>query len=450
MPERHPAPAAGDAGWARAVCAGIRAAGCRWVVHVPDNPLAHVLRVLAGAHPDIRTIVATREEEAFGIAAGLYLGGGRSAVMLQSSGLGNSLNTIGSLLVAYRIPVLTVMSMRGGPGEWNEAQVPVGRAVPSFLDALGIQHTRANTLDDAESAIRIAASLAFGTRMPAACLLTRALTNPRSAVRDPLSDPLSDPRSAVRDPLSDPRSAVRDPLFAVRDSLPAVRDPRSAVRDSESAASHARPAVRDPLSAIRSPAAMSRLEATRLVVQRLRDEAVVATLGHPAYDLFAAGDRPTNFYTWGSMGTASSVGLGVALARPERRVLVIDGDGSLLMNLGALATIAVTRPANLTLIVWDNEVYGTTGGQRSATASGADLAGAATALGIAAAATVYTSAEMVSALDRSAAEPGPAIVVAKVSESGTAPKPPLDCVFLKHRFMAALGSTEPATQGGGT
>jgi thiamine pyrophosphate-dependent acetolactate synthase large subunit-like protein len=145
---------------------------------------------------------------------------------------------------------------------------------------------------------------------------------------------------------------------------------------------------------------------------------------------------------------ASSVGLGLALARPDRRVLVCDGDGSLLMNLGSLATIAITRPANLTILVWDNGEYGTTGGQKSATASGADLAGVASALGIPIATTVHTARELGYELDRSAAAAGPAVIVAKVAESTPVAKPPLDCVFLKQRFMAALGSPEGATLGG--
>src|SRR6185503_7791065 len=111
---------------------------------------------------------------------------------------------------------------------------------------------------------------------------------------------------------------------------------------------------------------------------------IVASLGHPAYDLYAAGDRPANFYTWGSMGLASSIGLGLAMARPDLRVFVLDGDGSLLMNLGSLATIGWTRLANLVVIVWDNQEYGTTGGQQTATAHGADLEAAARAMGTAA------------------------------------------------------------------
>jgi thiamine pyrophosphate-dependent acetolactate synthase large subunit-like protein len=192
---------------------------------------------------------------------------------------------------------------------------------------------------------------------------------------------------------------------------------------------------------------MNRLDATRRLLAALGDEPVVASLGHPAYDLFAAGDRPANFYTWGSMGLASSIGLGLALARPELRVFVVDGDGSLLMNLGSLATIGWTRPANLVLIVWDNELYGTTGGQETATAHGADLEIAARAMGATATATVRTEDEFDAAIARARREDGPWVIVAKVAESAPTVKPPLDCVFLKQRFMAAIGNAEAATQG---
>jgi len=109
--------------WAAGVCAGLYACDSRDVVYVPDNPLSHVLRVLHERYPDVRTTVATREEEAFGIAAGLYLGGKRPTVMLQSSGLGNSINALTSLFMPYQIPALVIISMRGDEGEWNAAQV---------------------------------------------------------------------------------------------------------------------------------------------------------------------------------------------------------------------------------------------------------------------------------------------------------------------------------------
>jgi len=196
---------------------------------------------------------------------------------------------------------------------------------------------------------------------------------------------------------------------------------------------------------------MTRLEATHRVVQALApldDVPVVASLGHPAYDLYAAGDRAANFYTWGSMGLASSVGLGLAMARPDLRVFVLDGDGSLLMNLGSLATIGWVRPANLVVVVWDNEEYGTTGGQQTATAHGSDLEAAARALGTAATATVRSLDALAAAVARAGAEPGPWVIVAKVAESVPAVKPPLDCVFIKQRFMAAIGAAEPGTSGG--
>ena len=103
---------------------------------------------------------------------------------------------------------------------------------------------------------------------------------------------------------------------------------------------------------------MTRFEAIALVSRGLTDEPVVASLGHPAYDLFASGDRALNFYTWGSMGLTSSLALGLALARPDRRVVALDGDGSLLMNLGTLATIATAAPPNLVVLVLDNGLDG--------------------------------------------------------------------------------------------
>jgi thiamine pyrophosphate-dependent acetolactate synthase large subunit-like protein len=189
---------------------------------------------------------------------------------------------------------------------------------------------------------------------------------------------------------------------------------------------------------------LTRLEATRRVVATAGSDPIIASLGHPAYDLAAAGDRNANFYTWGSMGLASSIGLGLAMAQPDRRVIVLDGDGSLLMNLGSLATIAWTRPANLVLVVWDNEQYATTGGQDTATAHGADLEAAARALGATATATVRTAEALDATMARTAREPGPWIVVAKVAESAPVAKPTLDYVEIKERFMAALGCAETA------
>jgi len=193
---------------------------------------------------------------------------------------------------------------------------------------------------------------------------------------------------------------------------------------------------------------MTRLDVTRQIATFFAGDPIVASLGHPAYDLFATGDRDTYFYTWGSMGLASSIGLGLAMAKPDRRVVVLDGDGSLLMNLGSLATIGWVKPANLVVIVIDNRLYGTTGGQESATAHGADLDAAARALGVRASGSASTPAELDTALARTTREPGPHVIVARVDETPPTTKPPQDCVFIKQRFMRAIGSPEGGTQGG--
>jgi thiamine pyrophosphate-dependent acetolactate synthase large subunit-like protein len=183
---------------------------------------------------------------------------------------------------------------------------------------------------------------------------------------------------------------------------------------------------------------MDRAEATRALVGTLTDEPVVVSLGHPAYDLFAAGDRALNFYTWGSMGITTSIALGIALGRPDRRVVAIDGDGSLLMNLGSLATIGAHRPTNLVVLVMDNAQYATTGGQAAFTAQTADLEAGARAMGITRTRTVRDLDGLRAALGDSRLEPGPWFIVAKVDESAPTAKPPLDCAYIRRRFMEAL------------
>ena len=181
----------------------------------------------------------------------------------------------------------------------------------------------------------------------------------------------------------------------------------------------------------------------RAVVQMLladRGEAlVVAGLGAAAWDVAAAGDRDLDFPLWGAMGGAAMIGLGLALAQPERRVVVVTGDGEMLMALGALATIAVRAPANLAIAVLDNERYGETGMQETHTAHGADLAAMARAAGF----PVTALARDADALDAAArllqGAPGPVFATIKVrAETPPLVLPPQDGVELKDRFRAAL------------
>jgi phosphonopyruvate decarboxylase len=176
----------------------------------------------------------------------------------------------------------------------------------------------------------------------------------------------------------------------------------------------------------------------RLVRERLTDELVVSSLGTPSYLVAAAGDRPLNFYLWAAMGMASSVGLGLAIARPDRRVVVLDGDGAALMNLGGLVTVGARRPPNLLWVVLDNGVFQETGGQPIATAAGADLAAIARGAGIPDAASVDSAEALAARLDRALAGPGPTLLVARVAPAEVPDRPPLDPVAIKLRFQAAL------------
>ena len=141
-------------------------------------------------------------------------------------------------------------------------------------------------------------------------------------------------------------------------------------------------------------ATLDRRAVVNAIIARRSDSLLVTGLGSSCYDAGAAGDHPNTFYLWGGMGAAAMIGLGLALAQPERQVLVITGDGEMLMGLGALATIGVKAPANLSIIVIDNELYRETGMQPTHTASGVDLAGMAKAANFPRTATVYSEKEL--------------------------------------------------------
>jgi thiamine pyrophosphate-dependent acetolactate synthase large subunit-like protein len=171
-----------------------------------------------------------------------------------------------------------------------------------------------------------------------------------------------------------------------------------------------------------------------------RGEALLVTgLGAPTWDAAAAGDHPGNFYLWGAMGGAAMVGLGLALTQPSRRVVVLTGDGEMLMGLGAIATVGVQAPRNLAIVVIDNERYGETGGQASHTGLGVDLAGVAAASSFASAATIRTDGELRSWVPRCYLEAGPLFAVVKVAaKPSPMALPPRDGAYLKHRFREHL------------
>ena len=184
---------------------------------------------------------------------------------------------------------------------------------------------------------------------------------------------------------------------------------------------------------------LNRLQATRYVVQQVTDEPIIASLGNPKFDLFTAQDRPQNFYMWNSMGLASSMGLGLAMARPEQKVIILDGDGAILMNLNSLPTAAARSPQNLIHVIWDNRQFELTGGQPTHTAFRTDLARLAQGAGFDQVETVETQEAFERTFSRALREPGPWIIVAIIDAERATGRPPKSPTYIKHRFMASLG-----------
>ena len=167
---------------------------------------------------------------------------------------------------------------------------------------------------------------------------------------------------------------------------------------------------------------------------------VIAGLGSAAYDVFAAGDRERNFYLWGAMGGATSIGLGLALAQPQQSVVVITGDGEQLMGIGSLGTIGVKQPKNLTIVVLDNGHFGETGMQRSHSSLGTDLVAVAKGFGIEDAFSTGSLAASDDIARRISARSG-TLFVQVLIEADEPPRalPPRDGAYVKNRFRAALG-----------
>ena len=186
---------------------------------------------------------------------------------------------------------------------------------------------------------------------------------------------------------------------------------------------------------------MKRMEAIHLAAKSAdeKNALLISNIGFPSRELFAAKDRKENFYMLGSMGLASSLGLGLALARIDRKVIVLDGDGSVLMNLGTLATIAHNAPDNYLLVILDNCCYGSTGSQPTCTHLGTDLAALASAAGVRQVKTVYSAEDLCQALN------GQGVVLAKV-EPGNADVPiiviPPEKII--ERFMKSVQPAEPS------
>jgi phosphonopyruvate decarboxylase len=320
---------------ARAFVETAKQAGFTLYTGVPCSYVKPFINYVIDA-PGVAYIGATNEGDAVAIASGADLGGKRSVVMLQNSGLGNAVSPLTSLNAIFRVPILLIVTLRGEPGgPPDEPQHELmGAITTKMLDLMGVAWDWFPR-EEAQVAAAIERAVTHMTRtnLPFALVMKK--------------------------------DSVADHALASRpDVRPAVTPAANSTTEGQDAG--ARP---------------SREEALR-AVQRATGprDVLVATTGYTGRELYACDDRPNQLYVVGSMGCASSVGLGLAWARPDRRVVVLDGDGAALMRMGALATIGYERPPNLVHVLLDNEAHESTGGQATVSHS-LDLAGVARACG---------------------------------------------------------------------
>jgi phosphonopyruvate decarboxylase len=337
-------------------------------------------------------VAAVREDAAVGVAAGAWFGGRRPAVLMQNSGLGTSLNALASLSLMYGLPVLLLVTWRGFGGKDAPEHILTGEITPRLLELLGIPH-RVLAVDSVDADLAWAAAEMEARRSPV------ALVVPPRVVQTGAVEPAAASTAAAAAPTLDPATMSGGPL---------------------------------------PPSTMSRLTALGIALKAAGDDPVTHANGYICRESFSLADRPQSFYMIGSMGLAPAIALGVALARPARRVVVFDGDGNLLMNLGILAMIAAQRPANLLHLVFDNEVYGSTGNQASLS-RGVRLDRLAAAAGFASAVAVHEPWALDEALSAALAAPGPHFILVKVTaEEADVGRIPYTPAILRDRFRAAV------------
>jgi phosphonopyruvate decarboxylase len=346
--------------------------------------------------PDAPWLPAVREDVAVGMAAGAWLGGRRPVVVMQNSGLGTSLNALASLSLMYGFPALLIVTWRGYAGRDAPEHILMGEITPKLLDLLGIPQR-------VVSGASIAEDLAWARREMDAREIPVALVVPPGVVVRPDAAAAGAPvvHASTGPPLSTATAAQR--------TTPTGADGRLV-------------------------ATISRREALAAALKELGDDCVIHANGFICRESFGIGDRPQNFYMIGSMGLASAIGLGLAVARPERRSVVFDGDGNLLMSLGTLAMVGSLGPPNFVHVVFDNEVYGSTGGQPSPSRETRldRLAGSA---GYRTATAVTTPDEVAAALRSARAGQGPHFVLIKVTEvESPSPRIPHTPRVIRDRF----------------
>ncbi len=370
----------------------MKEAGIDFTASLPCEKIKLLLEMVDGAFPHLPL---TREEEGVGICAGAALSGSRPAMFVQSSGIGNMLNALLSLTQFYELPLALFVSQRGVYKERIAAQLPMGQRLPGMLKGAGIGYSVIGSPSDFRL-IRKKLAEVYKKKIVHAFLLSPAIWEGSEA------------KGHVT-------GGKRQTTICIQ----------------QAAGSRLQGAGYRP----QTPR-YTRYEILEIIAPWLKGKAVVANLGIPCKELYAVLDQPSNFYMLGSMGMVTPIGLGISLTS-DKEVVVIDGDGSLLMNPGTLATVAFSNPGNLTVVGIDNSSYGSTGNQPTLTGECVDLEIVARGFGIHETEKAATKRELIAATRHRAG--GPRFIHAlAVSGNSNSPNIPLGHIEIKERVQDFL------------
>jgi len=370
----------------------LKEAGIDFTASLPCEKIKTLLDMIGEKFPHLPL---TREEEGVGICAGAALSGRRPAMFVQSSGIGNMLNALLSLTQFYELPLALFISQRGVYKERIAAQLPMGQRMPGMLKGSGISYSVIGSASDF-SMVRKKLVEVYKKNLVHAFLLSPAIWEGSEARVQAAS-------SRLQAPSCKPQAASKK-LHGANAKPPHPK--------------------------------YTRYETLKIIAPWLKGKVVVCNLGIPSKELYAILHQPSNFYMLGSMGMVTPIGLGISLAT-DKEVVVIDGDGSILMNPGTLATVAFSKPRNLTIVAIDNSSYGSTGNQLTLTGECVDLELVAQGFGVHNTVKTATKKELIAAMKNKTG--GPQLIHAlAVSGNSDAPNIPLGHIEIKEQVRNFL------------
>jgi|TARA_B100002003_G_C14155741_1_gene556398 sulfopyruvate decarboxylase subunit beta len=351
---------------------------------VASLPCEKVRSLLETIPLHFKHVHLNREEEGVGICAGAYLAGQRGSMLVQTSGMGNMINALCSLTKIYSMPLPIFVSWRGVYQEGIMAQEPMGKYMPGLAKAINIPCAEIREKDDIH-------------------LIEESVKS--SYENEEIQLILLSPRIWDSTRLKDINNNKRGKFSSEFTSKNIKAD-------------------------------LTRYEVIEAAKNYLENKAVVCNLGFPSKELYMLKDQPSNFYMLGSMGMATPIGLGMAMYT-SKEVVVIDGDGSILMNPGILATIAEQYPKNLTILAIDNAAYGSTGNQSTSTLMNVDIEMLGKSMGIKKTFKVGTKKDIEDTLTQLDTGPNLVHIVAKAGNKEV-PRIPLSPLEIKSRVMEFL------------